>query len=775
MRIEASSLTESPEDFIFFQDGGEMGQLMRNKNWNDHPMGSPAMWPKSLQTLLGVILHTKFPMFIWWGPELFCFYNDAYRPSLGNNGKHPHILGMPAKKAWTEIWDIISPLIHQVLDGGEGTWSEDQLVPIFRNGQIEDVYWTFSYSRIINDEGKAFGVLVTCVETTEKVINQRKLAESNELLEFATEAAELGTWDYNPKTGTFHANKKLKEWFGLLNEKETDLTKAINIIAEKDRNRVVEAIEESLRYDVQKPYDIEYSIIHPQTLKEIVVAVKGKCFFDEQGQPYRFSGTMEDITEKNTAKRIREESEQNLRNIVEQAPVAMCVLKGPEHRVEIANEKMIRLWGKSRQEVIKRPIFEGLPEARDQGLEELLNQVFLSGQRFVAQERAVELPRGKKLESVYQNFVYEPLIGNNGEIQGVIAITLDVTEQVMARRKIEDAEERARLAIAGGNLGTFDFDIKTKTSITSVRFHEIFNAPIGANHEEILACIYPEDRKVRDSAINEAINTGKIFYEVRVLNKDKNLQWVRIEGIVLKDDSDEPIRMLGTALDVTDQKELEQKREEYIAIASHELKNPLTSLKLNLDVLSEQSKESRYNNLIEKSRKQVNRLISLTNELLNVSKISAGALDLKKEIFSLQDCINESIATVQAETHKNKFNVFGYPDISLVGDRFRIEQVLINLLSNASKYSPEGSSIDINVTQSKNDIRIEVKDSGIGIEPDKLQTVFQKFSRLQSNDIVEGHGLGLYISEQIIRKHGGKIGVVSEKGHGSTFWITLPR
>ena len=145
----------------FLTGGGEMGHLMRKKDWSLTPLGTPDTWPRSLQTMLGVILHSRFPMFIWWGPELICFYNDAYRPSLGKDGKHPHILGQPAKQAWAEIWPIISPLINQVLNGGEATWSEDQLIPIFRNGKIEDVYWTFSYSGINNDEGVPYGVLVT--------------------------------------------------------------------------------------------------------------------------------------------------------------------------------------------------------------------------------------------------------------------------------------------------------------------------------------------------------------------------------------------------------------------------------------------------------------------------------------------------------------------------------------------------------------------------------------------------------------------------------------
>ena len=163
----------------FLNGGGNMGRLIREKNWSTTSLGDISLWPQSLRTSLSIILNSKFPMFLFWGTQLECFYNDAYRPSLGNDGKHPLILGMPAQDAWPEIWHIVSPLIDQVMNGGEATWSEDQLIPIFRNGKIEDVYWTFSYSPVYNEEGKPGGVFVTCTETTGNVLNLKKLEESD--------------------------------------------------------------------------------------------------------------------------------------------------------------------------------------------------------------------------------------------------------------------------------------------------------------------------------------------------------------------------------------------------------------------------------------------------------------------------------------------------------------------------------------------------------------------------------------------------------------------
>ena len=411
----------------FIKDGGEMGFLIREYNWSNTILGNPEKWPQSLRTALSILINSKFPMFLWWGPELICFYNDAYRPSLGMNGKHPSILGQPAAVAWTEIWHIIKPLIDQVMGGGEATWSEDQLIPIYRNGKIEDVYWTFSYSPVFDESGKPGGILVTCMETTEKVhlvsrfrssekrirsvveaatvatsvftgsqmilemandlafqywgkdssiigkplleflpelkgqvfpelldhvfktgethaeqeakvlrkrgdhletfyvdfsyralknelgeteallimamdvtdrfLTRKKLEESKDQLAFAIEAAELGTFDYNPITGNFSANSRLREWFGLDPDEEITLRHVIDSIAETDKTSVISAMEKALEFKSNYLFDIQYTVVHPVSKKEMVVHAKGKSFFNEDQVTYRFTGTLQDITE----------------------------------------------------------------------------------------------------------------------------------------------------------------------------------------------------------------------------------------------------------------------------------------------------------------------------------------------------------------------------------------------------------------------------------------------------------------------------------------------
>ncbi len=291
----------------YLSGGGEMGELTRNFDWSLTSLGTPEHWPSSLLTAVSIVLNSKFPMFIWWGPELIQFYNDAYRPSLGKDGKHPTALGQAGADCWQEIWPVIKPLIDQVLAGGESTWSEDQLIPIYRNNRLEEVYWTFSYSKLLNEEGNIAGVLVTCTETTDKVISLSEITQAKSELEFAINAAELGTWDLNPSTNRFMGNERLKTWFGLPPESQIELSRATDVIAKSDRQEVLKAIEQAMTYESGGNYDIEYTITSQVDPTPRLVRALGKAIFNEQKQPIRFSGILQDITqERETLSKLKE-------------------------------------------------------------------------------------------------------------------------------------------------------------------------------------------------------------------------------------------------------------------------------------------------------------------------------------------------------------------------------------------------------------------------------------------------------------------------------------
>ena len=175
--------------FSFLPEGGQTGALMRSIDWSKHPLGPPDQWPSTLKVTLGIIFGSRHPMFLWWGPDLIQFYNDAYLPSFGK-GKHPIAMGQKGAECWPEIWPVISPQINDVLMEGKASWNEDHLVPIFRNGRLEDVYWTYGHSPVLGENGKIEGALVVCTETTQQVLATQALRTSEEDLKFARQELE---------------------------------------------------------------------------------------------------------------------------------------------------------------------------------------------------------------------------------------------------------------------------------------------------------------------------------------------------------------------------------------------------------------------------------------------------------------------------------------------------------------------------------------------------------------------------------------------------------
>jgi len=164
-----------PTSADFLAGGGDMGALTRAYDWSANPLGTPEHWPQSLRTALRILLNTNHPMFIWWGPKLIQFYNDAYRQTMGPE-RHPGALGQGGRECWAEIWHVIGPQIEQVMSGSGATWHENQLVPVTRHGKLEQVYWTYGYSPI--DEGDSVGgVLVVCRDVTKEYLSAVALRE----------------------------------------------------------------------------------------------------------------------------------------------------------------------------------------------------------------------------------------------------------------------------------------------------------------------------------------------------------------------------------------------------------------------------------------------------------------------------------------------------------------------------------------------------------------------------------------------------------------------
>lgn len=822
-------------DYYFLRGGGEMGELIRAKDWSKTSLGDPADWPQSLRTMVAVMLDNPFGMYIAWGNEYTQLYNDGYRPILGAT-KHPQALGISTRETFSEIWHIIESMFDGVMKG-KAVRYPDLMLPLNRNGFVEDCYFDFAYSPIRKDNGEVGGVLVTVIETTEKKRATEALKESNAryinnimqapvamcifrgknyVVEIANEqmlhlwGKQAGDVMHKPifeglpeakdqglepllenvyttgekfvanerpvnlprhgKVETIYINfiyEALKEADGTISgiaAIANDVTAQVlarKSIEERDgrlrslienapfpigvyvgKEMRIEVANESIIKAWGKGSNVKgklFSELMPELVSQQVfeqlddVFNTGKPFhafnqyitlmidgqeqpyyynysftpvFDSLGKVYGVMNTASDVTELNLAKKKIEESESYLKLMIHQAPVAISIFRGQDYTMEIANKHALELWGRSEEAVLGKPLFTAMPELLTQGIKELLDGVRTTGKRFAITERPIQLLRNGIMETVFINFSYEPLYDANEKINGIMAVAIDVTEQVAVRKKVEDSEKRYNLmlmqspfaflilkgkdmvvhlanesmkevlgkgsdiegkpllevlpelkgqafpemldnvyttgipfsanemlakltrngiledvyfnyvyqpyyeadyTIAGvtviaydvtasvmankkieaseqrlnivveaSELGTYELNLKTKEPSYSKRYLEIlggYKEEIQLTHAQLLRHLHPDDLPIREKALRDALITGYLHYEARLIWNDNSIHWMEGKGKVFYDEENKPLTLIGTIQDITEEKnreeELKKSEEQFSTLADN--------------------------------------------------------------------------------------------------------------------------------------------------------------------------------------------------------------
>ncbi|MEO7213571.1 ATP-binding protein [Mucilaginibacter sp.] len=303
-----------------------------------------------------------------------------------------------------------------------------------------------------------------------------------------------------------------------------------------------------------------------------------------------------------------------------------------------------------------------------------------------------------------------------------------------------------------------------------------FAATGGFGWKEV---VHPDDLAETVEKFNHSLQSGEMFeVENRYRRHDGVYRWHLNRANPLKNDNGEIIFWVGTATDIEDQKREMERKDEFIGIASHELKTPLTSLKGYLQLISAYNKEELppvIKNYISKAGGSLNKLQSLINDLLDVSKIKAGRLEYAVDDVNTNDlvgqCMENAVHMYPLYTFENQAD----KNYKIYGNQERLEQVLMNLVNNAVKYSYVNKTVIIGTEQRNGYVRISVTDQGIGLSNDQKSKIFERFYRVEDKkNMTSGLGMGLYISHEIIQNHNGRIGVDSELGKGSTFYVELP-
>jgi PAS domain S-box-containing protein len=652
----------------FLAGGGEMGALMRAHDWQRSTLGPPRSWPQSLRTAVRLLLNTGHPMYVFWGPEGACLYNDAYSASIGPE-RHPGSLGRPAHAVWDEIWPIIGPQIEHVMSGQGATWHENHLVPITRHGRREEVYWTYSYSPIDDESapGGIGGVLVVCSETTAQVLATRRLA------------------------------------------------------AERDQ----------------------------------------------------------------------------LAQMFAQAPTFMALLRGPEHRIEIANPLYLQLVG--HRPVLGRTVAEALPDAVAQGYLVLLDRAYQSGRPCsrIGARFLVQAEPGGPSDERFVDFVLQPIQDKDGGVSGIFVVGVDVTDRTRADAALRESEASFRAALRAGHMGSWSTDFVTGTRSWSDEGMALFGLDlpngqgrVGGDADEYVAAIHPDDRQRVDGFRALARHQDSFPAEYRIVRPDGTELWLSGHGMVLSRDAEgRPLRLISIMADNTERKRAEQdlreadrKKDTFIAMLAHELRNPLAPIRnairlLRRSVTADQA-EARWSlDVIDRQAVQMSHLL---DDLLDVARMSRAQLRLRRQHLALSTIIEQAVEIAQPliEAAGHDFHAsLPAEALTVDGDLTRLAQVFSNLLINAAKYTPAGGRLSLHARRDGDGLVVAVADNGIGIAAEHLDHVFEIFGQVDSalERSQGGQGIGLSLVKGLVDMHGGRVSVHSDgPGQGSTFTVWLP-
>jgi two-component system CheB/CheR fusion protein len=357
-------------------------------------------------------------------------------------------------------------------------------------------------------------------------------------------------------------------------------------------------------------------------------------------------------------------------------------------------------------------------------------------------------------------------------------------------RLLAESKERLHFAIESAGIGSWDFNVQTKELIWDNRCRELYglNSAEPVDYSVFLDQIHPDDRDLTDDAVNKAlkgVNNGEFNVEYRSIGlHDKKTRWIKSKGKAYFNEGKKATRFIGTVLDISIEKSLEQstrelllKKDEFISIASHELKTPITSLKLSLQLLNRVKKDpsaEMFLKLVDQSNRSMEKITSLIDDLLNVTRMSEGQLTLNKVPFEIVKVLKECCMHI-VQQGKYEVVVQGDETLQVNADENRIEQVVVNFVNNAVKYAPDSKIIYLTAEKAGDIAKISVRDSGEGIPLDQQPHLFDRYYRSEyEGKQYSGLGLGLYISSEIIKRHSGEIGVDSIPGNGATFWFKIP-
>ena len=720
------------EGLEFLQGGGEAGRLIRAKDWSTSPLSSPGAWPQSLRTSVSTCLNCSFPILLWWGPDLVKIYNDAYASILG--AKHPFAMGAKGKDVWPEIWDIIEPMLANAM-GGQATPADDLLLMLKRNGYPEECYFSFSYSPIRDESGGVGGVFCPVIETTDKVLDRRRLDHLRrladdtsdlhsvqEVLSAAADSLMFATADFpfaalyaTPDGGEGPAklvsttNVPRVDLDGFDWPFEAALQSPVNVAL--DGSNWVSSLEAFARPQQAVVQSLGHSagfIVLGVTPHRPIEEMRKAARLVADQISSRIAGSLATEADRARLSAVAEKdratatmltavnealanNEARLRRNLQQMPGYAAILSGPDHVFQYVNDAYVKISGP--RDFIGRTVREVFPELVGQGFYELLDRTYATGETFIANAMPV-LFAGED-EQRFVDLLYQPTMDEHGAVGGIFVGGYDVSEQVRSAASLRDLNSHLEARVA---------------------------------------------KEVQEKE--------------------------RVQSRLLQAQRMEALGQLAGGI-------------------AHDFNNVLQAVAGGLSLILKRAAEP------EEVRKLANMAIgasdrgaAITGRLLSFARrgeLQPSAIAPQSLLEGLREILVPTLGAGIAI----KLDVADDAPL-LVADKAQLETVLINLAVNARDAMPAGGELTIRAvadTAHKGEgksaglrpgsyLRLELRDDGAGMDQATLKRASEPFFTTKPSG--QGTGLGLAMARGFAEQSGGAFSILSEIGLGTTVTLWFP-
>ncbi|MGV0966603.1 ATP-binding protein [Empedobacter falsenii] len=484
-----------------------------------------------------------------------------------------------------------------------------------------------------------------------------------------------------------------------------------------------------------------------------------------------------DITDLIETREKLRKNENLLKAFLEHVPVSINVLEGENFEYKLSNSLTDQIWGHHVE--IGSTVKDTVSYIKDRPIYKDLQSVFKTGEQIERKEHQF-LDRDGNTK--YVNYILQPIKDEENKVEYILTLGYDVSNEIEYKNKLEANEKRFKILADFMPQFVWTSDKDGVVTYFNRNWYEIFglddNIDLDKNFWSLL---HPESLdKVRNSWMDAVRQNSTYEVEYQLVNPITNIsKWYLARGKRVCNDNDETELWIGTCTDIDDFKQLQKQKDDFIGIASHELKTPLTSLKLyaqSVEINLRKQGDEKNAEVVKKMETQINKLNKLISDLLDVTKIQSGRMVLQDSIFLMEDLVAEIVEEQQMSTKTHTIILTKESAGYIRGDRDRIGQVLSNLINNAVKYSPKAKEVEVNLELIDGSAKVSIKDNGFGIPQNKIHQVFDQYFRVGSEyeQGINGLGLGLFICAEIINKSNGQIYVKSELHKGSTFCFELP-